>query len=192
MQVLSHCTIEILEKKQLDFWWELKNDAYVKRNYWGNLLRVYTKRELEMGIEKQLKSKDARKQYHFLVKNKRGEYVGYVGLERWFWMEPSQNADLIAVPCKPQNLRSKALSEAVDWALDKCFLSLKLHNVCANPLEFNEPHIKFLEKKGFQRQGVLRRVTQIDGKFYGRVVMDILDREWRESTSRSRSAKTTG
>ena len=186
METLKHCTIEVLEKKQLDVWWELKNSAYAKRYYWGNMLRVYSKRELEKEIEKQLKSKDARKEYHFLVKNKRSEYVGYVGINRHFWAEPSHNAGITVIPRKSQHLRNKALSEAVDWVLDKCFLGLRLHTVCAQPLEFNEPYIRFLEKKGFQRQGVLRRVTQIDGKFYGRVMMDILDREWRKHGPHSR------
>jgi RimJ/RimL family protein N-acetyltransferase len=185
METLKHCTIEVLEKKQLDFWWELKNDACAKRNYWGNVLRVYSKRELEKEIEKQLKSKDARKEYHYLVKNKRKAYVGYVGINRHFWAEPSQNAGITVIPRKPQHLRSKSLSEAVDWVLDKCFLGLRLHTVCAQPLEFNKSYIKFLEKKGFQRQGVMRRVTQIDGKFYGCVVMDIIDREWRKHAPQS-------
>ncbi len=182
METIRHCKIEVLEKKQLDFWWELKNGAYAKRNYWGNVLRVYSKRELEKEIEKQLKSKEARKEYHFLVKNKRGAYVGYVGINRRFWAEPSHNAGITVIPRKAQHLRSRALSEAVDWALDKCFLGLNLHAVSANPLEFNAAYIRFLEGKGFQRQGVLRRVTQIDGKFYGRVVMDILDSEWKAQT----------
>lgn len=178
METLKHCTIEVLEKKQLDVWWELKNSAYAKRNYWGNVLRVFSKRELEKEIEKRLKSKDARKEYYFLVKNKRREFIGYMGVRRHFWAEPSLNAGISAIPLKAQYLRSRALSEAVDWVLDKCFLGLRLHTVCVHPLEFNEPYIKFLEKKGFRRQGVMRRVTQIDGEFYGRVVMDILDREW--------------
>jgi RimJ/RimL family protein N-acetyltransferase len=180
METLKYCKIEVLEKKQLDFWWELKNSVYAKRNFWGNLLRVYSKRELEKEIEKRLKSKDARKEYHYLVKNKAGEYVGYVGLDRRFWAEPSQNAGLTVIPRKPQHLRSRALSEAVDWVLDKCFLGLGLHTVCAQPLEFNKAYIGFLESKGFRPQGVLRQVVQIDGKFYGRVLMDLLNREWRE------------
>lgn len=176
----KHCDIEVLEKKQLDFWWELKNDANLKRNYWGDLLKVHSKRELEKQIEEQLKSKEPVKQYHFLVKNKRGEYVGYIHLNRRYHMEPTLNATISVVPRKPVHLRSKALSEAFDWVLAKCFHGLKLHTVAASPLETNEAYIRFLESKGFKRQGVVRRITQIDGEFVGGVLMDLLEQEWRD------------
>jgi len=182
----KHCDIEVLEKKQLDFYWELKNDPYLKRNYWGDVLKVHSRRELEKEIESQLKSKEPVKQYHFLVKNKRGEYAGYIGLNRRYHMEPTLNAMISVLPRKPAHLRSKALSEALDWVLAKCFHGLKLHAVAATPLEINEPYIRFLESGGFQRNGVTRRVTQLDGKFVGAVLMDILDREWLESVLHSR------
>ncbi len=180
--MLKHCEIEVLEKKQLDFWWELKNDAYLKRNYWGDLLKVHSKRELEKEIEGQIKSKEPVKQYHFLVKNKRGEYVGYIGLNRRYHMEPTLNATISVVPRKPAHLRSKALSEATDWVLAKCFHGLKLHAVAVSPLETNEPYIRFLEAKGFQHNGVTRRVTQLDGEFAGGVLMDLLEHEWRAAS----------
>lgn len=178
----KHCDIELLEKKQLDFWWELKNDAYLKRHYWGDVLKVHAKRELEKEIEGQLKSKEPIKQYHFLVKNKRGEYVGYIGLNRRYHMEPTLNATISVVPRKPAHLRSQALSEAFDWVLAKCFHGLMLHAVAAQPLETSEPYIRFLEAKGFQRQGVLRRIAQLNGEFIGGVLMDLLEDEWRPAS----------
>jgi len=181
MERLEHCEIEMLEKKQLDFYWELKNDPEIKRLFWGNMLRAFPKRELEKEIEKRLEEKGARKLYPYIVKDKQGRYLAYIEIKRHFWNEPSQSAQLTIVPRRLSYFRRKAVSEATDFALGKCFLHLALHAVWASPLEYDTDYIEFLKSKGFQHQGVTRGCTQMDGVFYGRAMMDLLDREWKAS-----------
>ncbi|OPX21189.1 MAG: hypothetical protein B1H03_07545 [Planctomycetales bacterium 4484_113] len=184
MERLEHCEIEMLEKKQLDFYWELKNDPEIARLFWGNMLRVFPKRELEKEIEKRLEDKGVRKLYPYIVKDKAGRRLAYVEIKRQFWEEPGLSAQLTVVPRRPSYLRRKAVSEGVDFALGKCFSYLHLHTVWAAPLEYNTDYIDFLKGKGFQQQGIARGCTQMDGVFYGRAVMDLIDREWMASRPR--------
>ena len=146
------------------------------------MLRVFPKRELEKEIEKRLEDKGARKLYPYIVKDKAGRYIAYVEIRRYFWNEPrSAGAQLTVVPRRLSYLKRKAVSEAADFALGKCFLHLGLHTVWAAPLQYNTDYIEFLKGKGFRQQGIEPGCTQMDGKFYGRVVMDLLDREWKAS-----------
>jgi len=94
------------------------------------------------------------------------------------------DAAIALYPRNPEDLYSAALSEAADWVIAKCFAGLRLHAVRAYPLEFNHGYIRFLEGKGSQRQGVLRRVAQLAGKFYGRVLMHLLEQEWLAAAGR--------
>ena len=69
-----------------------------------------------------------------------------------------------------------ALGEA---ALDYAFTQLNFHKVCGQALGFNERSIRFHEKLGFRREGVLRE-QHYDGRVYQDVIcFGILATEWR-------------
>jgi RimJ/RimL family protein N-acetyltransferase len=181
METLKHCTIENLGKKHLDFWWKLKNDSRLKRCYWGNPWEVYSRRVLELEIEKNLKSKELRRIAQYVVKDASGEPIAALVLRRNIWNNaPASSFGLVKVfPVDDAKLEEKALNESFRWLQEMCFLSYRLDVLCAEPIEDNSAYIAFLEKYGFKRQGILRNCFMDKGIFLGRVTMDLLQEEWK-------------
>lgn len=69
-------------------------------------------------------------------------------------------------------------SEAARLALTFAFGELNLHRVTATVFDYNARSIAFLEKLGFQREGVFREFLQRDGKRHDMVLYGLLSREW--------------
>ena len=69
-------------------------------------------------------------------------------------------------------------SEAAQLALNFAFGELNLHRVTATVFDYNARSIAFLEKLGFQREGVFREFLQRDGKRHDMVLYGLLSREW--------------
>jgi UDP-4-amino-4,6-dideoxy-N-acetyl-beta-L-altrosamine N-acetyltransferase len=69
-------------------------------------------------------------------------------------------------------------SELGTTALDYAFASIKLHKICGQALGFNAGSIRFHEKMGFKREGVLRQ-QHFDGETYHDIVcFGLMDTEW--------------
>lgn len=78
------------------------------------------------------------------------------------------------VPYAPRGSGSK-LGRA---ALDHAFGALQLHKVCGQALGFNAGSIRFHEKLGFLREGVLREQHLVDGSYHDMVCFGLLRPEW--------------
>lgn len=62
-------------------------------------------------------------------------------------------------------------------ALGYAFGTLQLHKVCGQVLEYNERSIRFHERLGFVREGVLRKHVMIDGVYHDLVCFGLLRTE---------------
>ncbi|WP_313650353.1 UDP-4-amino-4,6-dideoxy-N-acetyl-beta-L-altrosamine N-acetyltransferase [Pseudomonas soli] len=64
-------------------------------------------------------------------------------------------------------------------ALAYAFLQVGLHKLCGQVLEYNERSIRFHERLGFRREGVLRQ-HHFDGRLYHDVIcLGLLFSEWQ-------------
>lgn len=63
-------------------------------------------------------------------------------------------------------------------ALRHAFQSLKLHKVCGQAIESNEPSIAFHQRLGFRQEGVLRHQQRIDGVYHSLHCFGLLAAEW--------------
>ena len=73
------------------------------------------------------------------------------------------------------NYRGKGYaSEALKLLLDFCFNELKIVRVSANVFVDNKASAGLLEKNGFVKEGLLRKNTFKEGKFYDEVVYAIV------------------
>ena len=74
-------------------------------------------------------------------------------------------------------------TEAIRILLEYAFEDLGLNRVGLSVFEFNETAIHAYEKLGFKREGRLRKAIWRDGEFHDAILMSVLSRDWRESSS---------
>jgi|HigsolmetaAR206D_1030411.scaffolds.fasta_scaffold00401_10 pseudaminic acid biosynthesis N-acetyl transferase len=78
-------------------------------------------------------------------------------------------------PTSPRGTGTLLGEAAVEYA----FLTERLHKLCGQVLAYNERSIRFHERLGFRREGVLRE-HHFDGQTYHAVIcFGLLAREWR-------------
>lgn len=63
-------------------------------------------------------------------------------------------------------------------ALDFAFATLQLHKVCGQALAFNAASIRFHERLGFRREGVLREQHLIGATYQDMICFGLLSSEW--------------
>lgn len=61
------------------------------------------------------------------------------------------------------------------------FERLNLNRVSLSVYEFNERGIRAYERVGFQREGVLRQYTFVDGAYHDAIVMSMLRSDWEKA-----------
>ncbi|MCG2717961.1 MAG: GNAT family N-acetyltransferase [Nanoarchaeota archaeon] len=71
-------------------------------------------------------------------------------------------------------------TEAILLLLDYAFRYLKFHRVAIGVVGFNEKAIRFWGKVGFKKEGIQRDGYYYNHKYYGFVMMSILEDEFRE------------
>jgi RimJ/RimL family protein N-acetyltransferase len=65
-------------------------------------------------------------------------------------------------------------------ALDHAFNELKLHKVCGQAIDTNYASIRFHERLGFEREGVLRDQKRINDQYQTLICFGLLAREWQD------------
>ncbi len=70
-------------------------------------------------------------------------------------------------------------SEAMRLLLDFAFGEMNLHRIGIGVFDFNAEAIRYYEKNGFHREGVLRDGYFCDGAFHDVILMSILQDEYR-------------
>lgn len=64
-------------------------------------------------------------------------------------------------------------------ALSHAFNSLGRHKVCGQALCYNTASIKFHERLGFCREGVLRQQALIESEYFDVICFGLLEKEWK-------------
>ena len=71
-------------------------------------------------------------------------------------------------------------TEALNLMLEYGFQQLNFHSILLNVLSFNENAIRCYEKLGFQVVGTIKEVVYDHGVYYDRIIMQILESDWRK------------
>lgn len=79
-----------------------------------------------------------------------------------------------AAPGAPKGAGAKIGTAALDLAFD----ALDLHKVCGQALAFNKASIRFHEKLGFTKEGLLREQHRIDGVYHDMICFGLIRSEW--------------
>ena len=118
-------------------------------------------------------------------------------------IDPSRHLMILERDQQPSgfmNIRVDASSNSADWgfyaapeapkgtgtlmgqaAITYAFQNLGVNKICGQVLDFNEASLRFHEKFGFRKEGVLREQALINNTYHALVCFGLLKREWLQS-----------
>ena len=89
-----------------------------------------------------------------------------------------------------KDYRSKGYgTEAIRLILDYGFNYMNLKNIKLDLMDFNERALKCYKKCGFKEYGRRRKCVYVNGKYYDKISMDILDEEFTESYIKNKNIR---
>lgn len=83
-------------------------------------------------------------------------------------------------PDAPKGTGTRLGEVTISYAFDY----LGVNKICGQVLDYNKASLRFHEKLGFQKEGVLRDQARINDKYYALVCFGLLKREWLQSRMR--------
>ncbi|RCV89539.1 UDP-4-amino-4,6-dideoxy-N-acetyl-beta-L-altrosamine N-acetyltransferase [Billgrantia montanilacus] len=113
------------------------------------------------------------KNKYLLIYEIKGNPLGFISIER---ENNTKVADwgFYASPDAPKGTGTDMGNAALEYA----FIQLALHKICGHALAYNHRSVKFHEKLGFLKEGVLRD-QHFDGETYHDIIcFGLLENEW--------------
>ena len=113
--------------------------------------------------------------------------IGTIGLEKFNWT--SRNA-VLGIFIGDKNYRNNGYgTEAIKLLLEFGFKYLNLHSIRLSLLSVNERAHKCYLKCGFKDAGKIREEIFLNGKYYDKLYMDILEGEFEGDYIRNKNVK---
>lgn len=113
--------------------------------------------------------------------------IGTIGLEKFNWI--ARNA-VLGIFIGDKDYRSKGYgTEAINLLLEYGFKYLNLHSIRLDLLSVNERAHKCYLKCGFKDTGCSREQIFVNGKYYDKLHMDILENEFEGDYIRNKNVK---
>ena len=111
--------------------------------------------------------------------------IGTISLEK---INHINRTAMLGIFIGDKDYRSKGYgTEVIRLILDYGFNYLNLNSVALHVMSFNERAMKCYKKCGFKEYGRRRQCVFVDGKYYDKVGMDILAKEFKESYIRNKN-----
>ena len=111
-----------------------------------------------------------------IVETATDKLIGTVGLEHFNWIERSA---VLGIFIGEKDFRSNGYgTEAIKMILEYGFKYLNLHSIRLDLLSINERAHKCYLKCGFKDTGASREQIFLNGKYYDKLHMDILEKEF--------------
>ena len=160
------------------------------------LLDNNTKKVIELiGMFDDLKKIDKIRLAIYLLENKNfdiidlnnDKLVGTIGLEHFNWIERSA---VLGIFIGDEDYRSNGYgTESIKLLLEYGFKYLNLHSIRLDLLAVNERAHKCYLKCGFKDTGKSREEIFLNGKYYDKLHMDILEYEFEGDYIRNKNVK---
>ena len=112
-----------------------------------------------------------------LIVQEQGSPIGYVQFSN---VEPGGVADW-GFYVRPEASKGTG-SKLGASALEHAFGQLKLHKVCGQAIDTNQASIRFHERLGFKREGVLRDQKRMNEQYQTLICFGLLAHEWQAHT----------
>ena len=122
-----------------------------------------------------------------IVELDNNQLIGTVGLEHFNWIERSA---VLGIFIGDENYRNNGYgTEAIKLILEYGFKYLNLHSIRLSLFSVNERAHKCYLKCGFKDTGRNREKVYLNGKYYDRLIMDILENEFEGEYIRNKNVK---
>ena len=130
---------------------------------------------------------DNTRYYFVIVTLENDEMIGTVSLENINYINRSAK---LGIFIGEEKHRGKGIGkEAIQLILDYGFHYLNLNSIQLSVFAFNERAIACYKKCGFKEVGRLREAYYLNGKYYDKILMDILKSEFHETYIRNKYIK---
>ena len=131
--------------------------------------------------------KDSEKRNFDIVDIEEDKLLGTIGLEHINWIDRSA---VLGIFIGDKDYRNKKYGEeAINIILEFGFKYLNLHSIRLTLLDINERAHKCYLKCGFKDAGKYREEIFLNGKYYGKLHMDILESEFKGDYIRNKNVK---
>lgn len=115
----------------------------------------------------------------FAIKTKEGEYIGNIELNKIdFQMKKAEMGIFIG---ESDFLNKGYGYDTVNILLKFAFNQMNLNRIYIKVIEYNQEAMKFFEKFGFKKEGVLRQAFYYDNKYYNINLYSLLKEEYKGS-----------
>ena len=152
---------------------EWMNDFQIT-DYTGRSGQIMTLNKEKEWLENSAQNTDNRN--FDIIEIKNDKLIGTIGLERFNWINRSA---VLGIFIGDENFRNNGFgTEAINLLLEYGFKYLNLHSIKLSLLSVNERAHKCYLKCGFKDTGISREQYFIDGKYYDKLYMDILESEF--------------
>ncbi len=132
-------------------------------------------------------SKNTKNRNFNIVDLKEDKLIGTIGLEEFNWVDRSA---VLGIFIGDKEYRSNGYgTEAIKLLLEYGFRYLNLHSIRLQLLAINERAHKCYLKCGFKDTGCERERVYINGKYYDKLHMDILENEFEGDYIKNKNIK---
>lgn len=122
-----------------------------------------------------------------IIELKNNKLIGVISLENFNWIERSA---VLGIFIGDRDFRNNGYgAEAINLLLEYGFKYLNLHSIRLELLSINERAHKCYSKCGFKDTGCNREQVFLNGKYYDKLHMDILENEFTGDFIRNKNIK---
>ena len=169
-------------EEEIEKFTEWMNDFQVT-DYTGRTSQITTYSSEKEYLENAEKGTD--KRTFNIVNLEDDKLIGTVGLEQIHWVERSA---VLGIFIGDKDFRSNGYgTEAIKLLLEYGFKYLNLHSIRLDLLSVNERAHKCYLKCGFKDTGASREEIFLNGKYYDKLHMDILESEFEGNYIRNKN-----
>lgn len=164
-------------EEEIEKFTEWLNDFEVT-DYIGRTNQIMTYDTEREYLEKAAKNTGDKRSFN-IIEKETDKLIGTIGLENVNWIE--RNA-VLGIFIGDNDFRNKNYgAEAIKLLLEYGFKYLNLHSIRLDLLSINERAHKCYLKCGFKDTGASREQIFLNGKYYDKLHMDILENEFSGS-----------
>ena len=159
---------------------DFKVTDYIGRS--GNITTIIGERDW---LENSSKNTESR--IFDIIELKDNKLIGVISLENFNWIERSA---VLGIFIGDRDFRNNGYgAEAINLLLEYGFKYLNLHSIRLELLSINERAHKCYSKCGFKDTGCNREQVFLNGKYYDKLHMDILENEFKGDFIRNKNIK---
>ena len=170
--------------EEIEKFTEWLNDFQVT-DYTGRTAQLMTLSGEKEWLENSAKNTD-NKNFN-IIESSSNKLIGTIGLEHFNWVSRSATLGIFIGDADYRN--NGYGTEAINLLLEYGFRYLNLHSIGLNLLSVNERAHKCYLKCGFKDTGRSREKTFLNGKYYDKLYMDILEYEFSGDYIRNKEVK---